>query len=74
MTKVKEPEPSGQVVYRPTKVGVFLKDPDDPTKTAALSLRRHDILVHWNDGFAPEVVEKAAREWYPTAKKVIFDD
>lgn len=78
MTKVIEATPSAlgsaQVVYRPTRLGVLLKDPKDPAKTAAITLRRHDILVLWNDGFAPEVVEAAAREWYPTAKKVVFDD
>lgn len=60
-----------KVVYRPTRVGVILKDPADPAKTAALTPRWPDILVLWNDGFAPEVVEKAAREWYPLAKKVV---
>jgi len=71
VTKVKDAATSPLIVYRPTRIGVFLKDPDDPAKTAVISLRRSDILVHWNDGFAPEVVEKAAREWYPLAKKVI---
>lgn len=63
-----------KVVYRPTTTGVLLKDPDDPAKTASLRLIGHDVRVYWNNGFAPEVIEEAAREWYPVAKKVIFDD
>lgn len=83
MTKVKGAEPSAQkqllpsqtkaaVVYHPTRTGVFLRDPDDPARSAALKLRGHTVIVHWICGFAPEVVEKAAREWYPMARKVVF--
>lgn len=63
-----------RIVYRPTRTGVFLKDPNDPTKSAAITLRHQDIVVHWNDGFTPRSIERAAREWYPAARgSVLFE-